>query len=366
MTEQCDIVIPVWNQLEITKNCFESLRKFTNYPYRLIVIDNGSDKPTSEYLKKCSDFFPSYKLIKFEKNMGFVKAVNSGLSEATAEFICLLNNDTLVTPGWLAEMIAVMYDEKIGVLNPSSNSWGQLPTDGDIQNYAKSLSPLKGKWQETGYCIGFCMMIRKSSLQEVGYLDEAYGVGYLEETDFCRRLQSRGYLCAKAKAAYVFHLGGESFKKILNSRSMYENNLKLFNKKWGKSLRIAVILGGIPVEEDIIKINKMVLSACRDSHAVAVYLRGAIHSAIFNDHASLRIYNLKNNLFNLMVCLHILSRQLKKKKGKDYNLVVVRNSYFYYLIKVLGKLFGFMVICNFDIAYAQDIWHKISRKLGSC
>jgi len=73
-------------------------------------------------------------------------------------------------------MISVIYDKRVGVLNPPSNSWGQWPHDRSVQEYAKLLLLEKGKWQETGYCIGFCMMIRKKSLQEIGYL---------EETDFC-------------------------------------------------------------------------------------------------------------------------------------------------------------------------------------
>lgn len=362
MTELCDIVIPVWNQPEITRNCFESIARFTNSPYKVIVIDNGSDELTKVYLQESSKLFPSYKLIRYEENMGFVKATNSGLREATAEYICLLNNDTIVTQDWLSEMISVMHDKRIGALNPSSNSWGQWPHDRNVQEYAKSLLPEKGKWQETGYCIGFCMMIRKKYLQEIGYLDESFGVGYLEETDFCRRLQSKGYLCARSKAAYVFHLGGESFKKIANSRLMFENNLKLFNKKWGKSIYIAFILNSILADGEIDKINKTMLAACRDSHNVVVYFSSVNSKSIFCDHASLREHNFRKALFSTKVFSHILSRQLKKKKGKDYKLVIVKSGIFYYFLKVLGKISGFKVLRDFDLLFAQNIWREISKK----
>jgi len=97
MTELCNIVIPVWDQPEITRNCFESIARFTDSPYKVIVIDNGSGELTKAYLQESSKLFPCYKLIRNEKNVGFVKAENAGLREAAAGYICLLNNDTIVT-----------------------------------------------------------------------------------------------------------------------------------------------------------------------------------------------------------------------------------------------------------------------------
>jgi len=142
--------------IEITKGCFENIAQFTKQPYRVIVVDNGSDEPTKSYLQEASKLFPDYKLIRFETNMGFVKATNVALREVKADYACLLNNDTLVTQGWLSEMILVMQQNKaIGALNPSSNSWGQWPGKTELHEYARTFLGESGKWQETGYCIGF-------------------------------------------------------------------------------------------------------------------------------------------------------------------------------------------------------------------
>ena len=74
---KCDIIIPVWNQLEITRECLNSIFQNTDYPYRLIIIDNGSERKTGEYLNNLStDKSMDILLVKNNKNIGFVKAAN--------------------------------------------------------------------------------------------------------------------------------------------------------------------------------------------------------------------------------------------------------------------------------------------------
>ena len=73
---KCDIIIPIWNQVESTKECIEYLINNTSFPYSLILVDNGSDRKTKEYLETLRD---RATLIRNEKNEGFVKAINQGL-----------------------------------------------------------------------------------------------------------------------------------------------------------------------------------------------------------------------------------------------------------------------------------------------
>ena len=74
---KCDIIIPVWNQLEVTKDCVDSIIRNTKYPFRLVIIDNASDKKTTDYLDSLkADKRLGLLLIRNEKNFGFVKAVN--------------------------------------------------------------------------------------------------------------------------------------------------------------------------------------------------------------------------------------------------------------------------------------------------
>ena len=90
---KCDIIMPVWDQLEFTKECITSINNNTKYPIRLIIIDNASKRNTKEYLSSLAgEVNFEIKLIRNEENLGFVKAVNQGLKESSAPYICILNN----------------------------------------------------------------------------------------------------------------------------------------------------------------------------------------------------------------------------------------------------------------------------------
>ena len=115
---RCDIIIPVWNQLERTRECIDSVRENTRASYRLVIIDNASDKPTKEYLESLRGALPGIVLKRNKDNLGFIKVVNQGMKESNSEYVCVLNNDTVVTAGWLSEMIGVAGSEGgIGVVN---------------------------------------------------------------------------------------------------------------------------------------------------------------------------------------------------------------------------------------------------------
>ena len=88
--KKCDIIIPVWNELESTKKCVEALKEHTRYPYRLIIVDNASDRPTREYLDGLREVFQDFLLIRNNTNLGFVKAVNQGMVSSDNSYMCLL------------------------------------------------------------------------------------------------------------------------------------------------------------------------------------------------------------------------------------------------------------------------------------
>jgi len=104
----CDIVMPVWNQLEVTRACLESVIENTNYPYRLIIVDNKSDEPTAAFLRSFGEQHnEKVLLIRSEENLGYIKGTNLGMKASTGDHVCLLNNDTVVYPGWLSAMVEV-------------------------------------------------------------------------------------------------------------------------------------------------------------------------------------------------------------------------------------------------------------------
>ena len=122
----CEIIIPVWNQLERTRRCLTSILAHTRAPYRLLLIDNASEKPTQQFLEQFrrKGLCP-VTLIRNEENLGNVKAVNQGIRISNAPYVCALDNDTMVFRGWLEKMIEAAESRKeIGIVNPGSNSLG--------------------------------------------------------------------------------------------------------------------------------------------------------------------------------------------------------------------------------------------------
>jgi len=112
------IVIPTHNQLAYTRECLASIRQRTDEPYELIVVDNGSTDGTVEYLHSLA----GVTVISNPENRGFPVAVNQGIRAARGRHLLLLNNDCIVTTGWLGRLLrALGSDPRIGLVGPVSN-----------------------------------------------------------------------------------------------------------------------------------------------------------------------------------------------------------------------------------------------------
>jgi len=300
----CDIIIPAWNQLEYTKNCLESIFKNTHYPYRLVIIDNASEQPTRNYLQKLSEQKKIFLLCN-EQNLGWIKAINQGIKISSAPYICLMNNDTLTTDGWLTEMVFVAENNpQVGIVNPSSNNFGQKPEGLTIDDYALTLKRYHGQWQELS-ATGFCMLIKREIIDKVGFFDERYNLGYFEETDFYLRAIKKGFLAARAKAAYVYHYEKVSFRKF-DIEKLKETNRNLFYSRWERPTRIAWFISknsSFSLEEH----SKMLLNLARRGHLIYAFLTKGELSV--NEHPHIRIFK-QPVLFSI---LKILRRKRRKR-----------------------------------------------------
>jgi GT2 family glycosyltransferase len=263
---KCDIVIPVWNQPEFTKDCIDSILKNTeDVDYRIIAIDNASGEEAKNYLESLKPSLgPKLLLVKNENNLGFVKAANQGMRLSEAPYICLLNNDTLVAEGWLSEMIKIAEGlPQIGLVNPSSNNLGQRPAKNEpMEAYAEKLKKDSRKFFEIGSAIGFCMLVKRALIDKIGIFDEIYSMGNFEDTDYSRRAVKEGFLCVRACAAYVYHREGASFGRDGAFDENFERNRQIYEFRWGKRRWIAYVLN--PVDEFVLaKFNKDALDTAR-------------------------------------------------------------------------------------------------------
>jgi len=240
------IVIPTWNQLAYTQICLKELVRMTPGFYELIMVDNGSTDGTVEYLEShatCQMPHATLKIIKNKENLGFAKACNQGIRKATAPYILLLNNDTVVTQGWLQGLIECMErSPQIGVVGPCSNyvagpqlipevSYSNLE---EMHDYAhKFRDHNRGRWLEVPTVKGFCMLIKRKVIEKVGLLDEQFGLGNYEDDDFCLRAGKAGFKVVIAQDVFIHHFGSRTFAgNKVDYGVLLKENKRLFEQKW--------------------------------------------------------------------------------------------------------------------------------------
>jgi len=245
--ELVSIVVPNYNQLKYTKQFVESVYTNSNNPFELIIVDNGSDKETAEYLKELEKK-DEVKIIFNKINQGFPIAVNQGIAIANGQYILIANNDIVVTKNWLGSLLkAINKDESIGLAGPISNAVSGLQIDKDakystmdeMHKYAEQIS-IKNKNQTLEFprLAFLCTLIKKEVIEKIGGLDERFSPGNFEDDDFCLRSQLSGYKAVIARDIFIHHYGSVSFKA--NGENEYakrlKTNEKIFINKWGSNL----------------------------------------------------------------------------------------------------------------------------------
>lgn len=236
----CEIIVPIWNLAGLTERCLESVRQKTRTPVGLILIDNGSEAPTQALLKRFQqESGLPVKILRNEQNLGFIRAVNQGIRAASAPWVCLLNNDTVVASGWLEEMLQVAQsDPKIGLVNPTSNCLGYDAQGAEPETIVRKLAPLSGQVAPLATALGFCLLARRELFDRIGLLDEQFGMGNFDDDDLTLRVRQAGLKAVRALAAYVHHEEKASFKRLPGAEKAFAENRKRFEQKWGRRLRI--------------------------------------------------------------------------------------------------------------------------------
>jgi GT2 family glycosyltransferase/SAM-dependent methyltransferase len=248
-----DIIICVHNALDDVQRCLNSLLEHTNRPYRLILVDDGSNELTAQYLLEFAQAYQAL-LLRSEQATGYTRAANRGLRASSAEFVVLLNSDTILTPEWLDRFVAcIESDQKFGIVGPLSNtaSWQSVPSIEDNGDWASNplptgLSPTSMAqliathsarlYLEMPLLNGFCLMIRRKLLDEVGLFDEDnFGQGYGEEDDLVLRARKLGWKMALADDVYIYHAQSKSYSSE-KRHALSENAGKILQKKHGEKI----------------------------------------------------------------------------------------------------------------------------------
>ena len=238
------IIILTHNQLEFTKQCLDSIEAYTPEPHELIIVDNGSTDGTIDYLREYIESYDNVRVIANATNRGFAAGNNQGLAIARDEYVLLLNNDTIVTKGWLGSMLAVFdrYPDA-GIVGPVSNyiSGPQLVENVPYRNLTemhrfavKRAAEYAGKIVESNRVVGLCLMARKEVIDRIGGLDERFGSGNFEDDDFCIRVAMAGFKAYFAQDVFIHHAGSQTFKGAgIDYRRSMGRNWETFKAKWG-------------------------------------------------------------------------------------------------------------------------------------
>ncbi|MGH9364760.1 MAG: glycosyltransferase, partial [Thermoanaerobaculia bacterium] len=221
---KASIVVVTFNNLELNRLCLESLCQRTEWPnFEVIVVDNGSTDGTTAYLSEARQRFPNLRLILNETNHGFPAANNAGLQAATGDYFVLLNNDTVLTRGWLSALIRHLHvNPNIGLIGPATNAIGneaRIPVGydriGDMPAWAAGyVRQHDGELFDIRMLGMFCVAMRRTTFERVGPLDERFGIGMFEDDDYALRLCDAGYRIVCARDSFVHHWMRASFRKM--------------------------------------------------------------------------------------------------------------------------------------------------------
>jgi glycosyltransferase involved in cell wall biosynthesis len=334
------VIIPCWNQLEFTSQYIPALLRHTRRPWELIAVNNGSTDGTAEYLAGVQDAAPvPVTAIANETNRGFPAAINQGLQVARGEYLVFLNNDVVVTDGWLDQLIALT---ECGIGRPPVRGWagsgdprptnveagegreittenteitervaeteegrtdggpvaagveseypgrnvtvidfGSAAADGHggsneesnpvgrkarvartiglagpMSNYAvppQLVEPVpyhdleemhgfarrwrdehRGQWFTVPKLSGFCLLITRAVYNQIGGLDERFGLGFFDDDDLAERARRAGFALAVAHDLFVQHFGSRTFAgNRVDAGKLLDENARRFAEKCG-------------------------------------------------------------------------------------------------------------------------------------
>lgn len=223
MSDTISIIIPAYNNANLTLDCLKGLIQTHSIYFETLLIDDGSKDPIYKVLSR---MFPRVQVLHNETNQGFVRSVNRGIQAAKGTYILLLNNDTHISDSlWLRKLYDGMVKRKLdmaGVVGGRLNekTWTYIPGE------AKRATD---KFQFLPF---WCCLIRREVFDTVGLLDERFGLGFFDDVDLYYRAKKAGFKGGIVENIGIRHLYHSTFKSIgCNINAQYHNNREIFMEK---------------------------------------------------------------------------------------------------------------------------------------
>jgi len=224
------IVIPVYENLEITKNCLVSIKENVFSDYEIVIVNDSisDDKQLRKCLKELN--FKNLVYEKNNKNLGFVKSVNKGVSLSSGDYVCILNNDVIIKEDIIKKMIDTMKRNNNNCITGASGGILRKDTARFWFNHN-----INKNQPVVHYIEGWCLFTTKKIWNELNGFDEIFGFGYCEDADFSFKAKQKNYQVIITEDLAIEHLGNSTTSKFLGSeklKSLDKKNNELLFRKW--------------------------------------------------------------------------------------------------------------------------------------
>lgn len=249
------IIIPVYNKWHLTRACLTSVLHTSmgcGVRYEVILADDGSIDETV----RAAEVFPGLRVVKTPENLGFLRNCNNAAKHARGRYILLLNNDTVVLPGWLESLYSTMeLDPSIAIVGSKllypdlhiQEAGGGLLSNADGVSIGRWLwkgehhyypvgrhEPIFNIRRETDYISGASILVRKSFWEIAGGFDERYQNAYCEDSDLAMTARDNGMRVVYEPASEVIHFEHQSYSDEISvaRTSLQHKNKERLVQKW--------------------------------------------------------------------------------------------------------------------------------------
>jgi GT2 family glycosyltransferase/glycosyltransferase involved in cell wall biosynthesis len=219
-TPDVSIIIPVHNKFSVTYDCLDSIVKApSDRTFEIIIADDCSDDET---LLAALVFAGAVRIVRNTTNLGFVRTCNAGAALARGRYLFFLNNDTLVKPGWLDELVLTFEQvPNVGIAGSKllfpdgklQEAGGIIWRLGDGWNWGRGRDPSDPAFsflRDADWVSGAALMIERPLFEQLGGFDEYYAPAYYEDTDLAFRVRALGKRVVVQTASEIVHLEGVS------------------------------------------------------------------------------------------------------------------------------------------------------------
>lgn len=251
-TVVADIVLIAWKRVDTLRSCLESLLAMTDAPpFGVRIASNGATDEVRTFLR---DEVTGVTVVDLAANVGFGAGCNAGATGSTAEHLVFLNDDTVVSPDWLAALVGAAANHTAGafasvLLNENGTvqeAGSRILGNGDPLPCARGLAPQQARAlglladRTIDYGSAAALLVRRELFERIGGFDLTFKPAYYEDVDLCFRIAAVGSTVELAPSAFVTHYAGASTSDDTLFRDYASFHAHdVFIERWARSLRSA-------------------------------------------------------------------------------------------------------------------------------